>query len=267
MYCRALAFAEKAEGTIANYRRDVCAFAAYLGGRRVTEKRAAAWKNHLREKGYCPKTINSKLAALNGFFRFLGLEIKIKYLKIQKQLFRQENRQLSREEYSRLLSQARKSGQTRLALLMETLGATGIRIGELKYITTEGAKRGSVCIFLKGKIRIVILPEKLCRKLTNYARRYGITGEIFVTASGKSLSRRQIWHEMKRLCRQAGVEESKVYPHSFRHLFATVFYAACKDIVRLADILGHSSVETTRIYVAISCEEHKRQLERLGLVL
>ena len=266
-YCQWLNFLEKAKGTIAKYRRDMKEFAAYMGEKTVTEEAAAEWKTELNAKGCSPKTINAKLAAINGFFRFMGWGIKLKFLKIQKQLFREEKRQMSREEYSRLLRQAEKSGQERLALLMETLGATGIRVGELKYITAEGARKGKITIALKGKIRTILLPERLCRKLTDYANRHGITGEIFVTASGKSLSRRQIWHEMKRLCRRAGIEESKVYPHSFRHLFATVFYAACKDIVRLADVLGHSSVETTRIYIAISCEEHRRMIERLGLVI
>ncbi|MFR6094778.1 MAG: tyrosine-type recombinase/integrase [Dysosmobacter welbionis] len=151
---------------------------------------------------------------------------------------------------------------------METICATGIRVSEVQYITMEAAKRGRTDIFLKGKIRTILLPEKLCRKLLKYAQKHKTaSGEIFLTRSGRSLSRRQIWAEMKQLCRYAGVEPGKVFPHNFRHLFATIFYRACKDIVRLADVLGHSSIETTRIYLTTSGAEHAQQLNRLGLIL
>ena len=174
---------------------------------------------------------------------------------------------MSRQEYDRLLTAARSSGQERLALIMETLCATGIRISELRYITVEAVERGRATISLKGKIRTILLSTKLCRKLLKYARKQKIAaGEIFLTSSGKGISRRQVWFELKRLCKAAGVEASKVFPHNFRRLFAVTYYRVCKDIARLADVLGHSSIETTRIYLTISGEEQARQLDRLGLV-
>ena len=162
---------------------------------------------------------------------------------------------------------ARTQGRERLALLLETICGTGIRVSEVRYVTVEAVYRGRAEISLKGKIRTILLPGKLCRKLLKYARKQKIaSGEIFLTRNGTSLSRRQIWTELKRLCKSAGVESAKVFPHNLRHLFATIFYRACKDIVRLADVLGHSSIETTRIYLVTSGAEHARQLERLGLV-
>lgn len=150
---------------------------------------------------------------------------------------------------------------------METIGATGIRVSEVRYITVEAVRRGQAEVALKGKIRTILLPNKLCRKLLKYARRKKIaSGEIFLTGSGKGLSRRQIWAEMKRLCKYAHVEPGKVFPHNLRHMFAVAFYRICKDIVRLADVLGHSSIETTRIYLLTTGEEHRKQLERLGLI-
>lgn len=208
------------------------------------------------------------LASLNGFFRFLGREdCRVKFLKVQRRLFRDAGRELTRPEYERLLSAAQSRGQERLALLMETICATGIRVSEVKYITVEAARQGRADISLKGKIRTILIPNKLCRKLLKYARKNKTaSGEIFLTRSGKGLSRKQIWAELKRLCKHAGVAVSKVFPHNLRHLFATSFYKACKDIVKLADVLGHSSIETTRIYLVTSGAEHARQLERLGLV-
>ena len=197
----------------------------------------------------------------------MAWHIKVKILKIQRQLFRDPARELTREEYTRLLTTARETGQERLALIMETLCATGIRISELRYITVEAAKDGRATISLKGKIRTILLPAKLYRKLTKYARKEKIaSGEIFLTKSGKPITRRQVWYELKRLCKAAGVEPTKVFPHNLRHLFATTFYRAQRDIVRLSDILGHSSIETTRIYLTVSGAEQQRQLDRLGLV-
>ena len=233
-----------------------------------TIEMAAEWRDHLLSKDYAPVTINSMLAALNGLFHFLGWdECRAKFLKVQRRLFRDAGRELTRQEYERLLAAARARGQERLALLMEAICATGIRVSEVRYITVEAAQRGRTEISLKGKIRTILLPGKLCRKLLKYARKHTtVSGEIFLTRNGTSLSRRQIWTELKRLCKSAGVESAKVFPHNLRHLFATIFYRACKDIVRLADVLGHSSIETTRIYLVTSGAEHARQLERLGLV-
>lgn len=266
-YCLSLLADERAAGTISKYRRDLTAFAHWLDGRAVTKETAAGWKSHLSHRGYAPRTVNSMLAAVNGFCRFAGLPIKLKFLSIQRQIFRDSSRELTKEEYDRLLAAARESGQERLALIMETLCATGIRISELRYITVEAAQTGRATISLKGKIRTILLSTKLCRKLLKYARKQKIAaGEIFLTSSGKGISRRQVWFELKRLCKAAGVEASKVFPHNFRRLFAVTYYRVCKDIARLADVLGHSSIETTRIYLTISGEEQARQLDRLGLV-
>lgn len=259
---------ERSAGTIENYLRHVRTFAAWAGGRSVTRELAAEWKAHLLTQDYAPVTINAMLAALNGFFHFLGRDdCQVKFLKVQRRLFRDAGRELTRPEYERLLAAAQSRGQERLALLMEAICATGIRVSEVKYITVEAARRGRTDISLKGKIRTILIPAKLCRKLLKYAQKHKTaSGEIFLTRSGKSLSRRQIWAELKRLCKYAGVEPSKVFPHNLRHLFATTFYKACRDIVKLADVLGHSSIETTRLYLAASGAEHARQMERLGLV-
>ncbi len=257
---------DRSEGTVEKYRRDVRAFAAWLGDRALEE--APAWREHLLERGYAPVTVNSMLSAVNRFLKFLGREdCKIRFLRVQRKAFREENRELTKAEYQRLLNAAREEGQERLELLMETICATGIRVSEVRYITVEAANWGEMDISLKGKIRTILLPTKLRRKLLKYAKRQRIiSGEIFLTRSGKSLSRRQIWREMKAICKKAGVEESKVFPHNLRHLFATTFYKACKDIVKLADLLGHSSINTTRIYLMTTGAEHARQLEKLGLV-
>lgn len=267
-YGRDLATEERSHGTIENYLRHVRIFAAWLNGTPATKEQAAGWKEYLISQGYAPTTINSMLAALNGLFRFLGWdECRVKFLKVQRRLFRDASRELTRPEYEHLLETAKERGQDRLALLMETICSTGIRVSEVCYITVEAAQRGRAEISLKGKIRTILLPRKLCRKLLKYAKKNKtVSGKIFLTRNGTSLSRRQIWAELKHLCKYAGVEPSKVFPHNLRHLFATIFYKACKDIVRLADVLGHSSIETTRIYLVTSGTEHIRQLERLGLV-
>lgn len=266
-YCASMLADERAAGTVAKYRRDVTAFARWLGGRPVSKENSTGWKAYLLNRGYAPRTVNSMLAAVNSFFRFAGWNIKVKFLKIQRQLFRDATRELNRAEYTQLLAAARSNGQERLALIMETLCATGIRISELRYITVAAAQQGKATISLKGKIRTILLSTKLCRKLLKYAKKQKIaTGEIFLTSSGKGISRRQVWHELKRLCAAAGVESSKVFPHNFRRLFAVTYYKASRDIARLADVLGHSSIETTRIYLTVSGADQARQLDRLGLV-
>lgn len=266
-YCASMLADERAAGTVAKYRRDVTAFARWLGGRPVSKENSTGWKAHLLNRGYAPRTVNSMLAAVNSFFRFAGWNIKVKFLKIQRQLFRDATRELNRAEYTQLLAAARSNGQERLALIMETLCATGIRISELCYITVAAAQQGKATISLKGKIRTILLSTKLCRKLLKYAKKQKIAvGEIFLTSSGKGISRRQVWHELKRLCAAAGVESSKVFPHNFRRLFAVTYYKASRDIARLADVLGHSSIETTRIYLTVSGADQARQLDRLGLV-
>lgn len=260
---------EHCAGTVEKYLRDAKAFVRWLGDGRMTEESAAAWKEHLQNLNYAPTTINSMLAALNGLFRFLGWDdCRVRFLKVQRRLFRESNKELSREEYSLLLATARSMGRERLELLMETICATGIRVSEVQFITVEAIQRGRAEVALKGKIRTILIPNKLSRKLMKYARKQKIvSGEIFLTRNGKEISRRQIWAEMKALCKKAGVAPTKVFPHNLRHLFATVFYKVSKDLIKLADILGHSSVETTRIYLLTSGQEHQQQMERLGLVL
>lgn len=259
---------DRSAGTIKKYLRDVCALSQWLGDEPMTKERAARWKEHLQKEGYAAVTVNSMLAAANGLFRFLGWdECRVKFLRVQRRIFREPRRELTREDYERLLATARQLGKTRLELLIETICATGIRVSELRYITVETARTGRAEISLKGKIRTIMLPSKLCRKLLKYAKKQKIAfGEIFLTKSGKGLCRHQIWREMKWLCRHAEVEPSKVFPHNLRHLFATEFYRASRDIVRLADVLGHSSINTTRLYLITTGREHIQQLERLRLV-
>lgn len=267
-YGRWLRQEEKTQATVEKYLRDIRAFARWLEGQSVEREKVAQWKEHLLAQRYAPATINAALAALNGLFRFLGWDgCRAKFLKIQRRIFRDKGREMTRVDYNALVAAAREQGQHRLALLMETLCATGIRVSEVRYITVEAARRGRAEISLKGKIRTILLPGKLCRKLLKYAKKQKtVSGEIFLTRNGTSLSRRQIWAELKRLCRYAGVEAAKVFPHNLRHLFATAFYRASRDIVRLADVLGHSSIETTRIYLLTCGDEHKRLLDRLGFV-
>lgn len=237
-------------------------------GASVDKEAAVGWKSWLVKQGYAAITINAMLSSLNGFFRFQGWEeCRVKFLKIQRRTFREQERELSRTEYERLLDTAGKSGNLRLALLLETICATGIRVSEVKYITVEALRQKRTDISLKGKIRTIFIPGKLCKKLREYAKKRKIkSGEIFITRNGKSICRRQIWGEMKKLCEKAGVNSSKVFPHNLRHLFARTFYSMSKDIVKLADVLGHSSIETTRIYLISTGETHARQMERLGLV-
>ena len=259
---------EREAATIEKYLREVELFATWMEGQPVTKEQVARWKAHLTASGFRPGTVNGKLSALNKFLSFLGWsDCRVKYLRIQRRVFRNTDRELTKDEYLRLLGTAQEMGRERLTLLIETICATGIRVSEVRYITMEAAQAGRAEITLKGKIRVILLPGKLCRKLVKYARKRKITsGEIFLTRSGRSLSRRQIWAEMKALCAKAGVERSKVFPHNLRHLFARLFYRACRDVVKLADILGHSSLDTTRIYLISTGAEHARQLERLGLV-
>jgi len=268
-FCCYLWQEEREAGTIEKYSRDVRKLAAWLEGQEVTKELAIRWKEHLRESSYNPVTINSMLAVVNRFFRFCGWEdCRVKALRLQRTLFRNEKRELTREEYQRLVTAARQRGDERLALLMETICATGIRVSEVRYITVEAVREEQAEISLKGKVRTILLPGKLCRKLQKYAKGKKIaSGEIFLTRGGVRLSRRFIWAEMKRLCQAAKVAPDKVFPHNLRHLFARTFYRACRDIVQLADVLGHSSIETTRIYLVATGEEHRKRLDNLRLLL
>lgn len=265
---RHLCLEEREPATIEKYLRDVRAFTAWLDGRPLEKEAVVAWKEHLLASGYAPSTINSMLIAVNRFFRFQHWdELRVKTIRVQRRIFRSREKELTKEEYIRLLETAHSLGRERLALLMETICATGIRVSEVRYITVEAARAGRAEIALKGKIRTILLPGKLRRKLLKYAKKQNTgSGEIFLTRTGKGMSRRQIWAEMKVICKKAGVASSKVFPHNLRHLFARTFYRVCRDVVQLADVLGHSSVETTRIYLASTGDEHIRRMNRLGLI-
>lgn len=267
-YGRYLKQEERTPATLEKYLRDVRAFALWLDGRPVTREAVTGWKERLLAERRAPSTVNAALSALNGLFRFLGWEgCRARFVKVQRRLFRDDSRDLTRSDYDALITAAKSQGKERLALLMEAICATGIRVSEVRYLTVEAAKAGQAVISLKGKIRTILIPNKLCRKLLKYAKQQKTaSGEIFLTGNGNSMSRQQIWAEMKRICKYAGVELSKVFPHNLRHCFAVAFYRSCKDIVKLADILGHSNIETTRIYLLTSGAEHKRALDRLGLV-
>ena len=257
---------EKSAGTVEKYLRDTAGFAMRMGDHPITKEAVAAWRDGLLEEGYAPVTVNSMVAAVNVLLRFLGREnCRVKALRLQRKLFREQSRELTREEYDRLIFAAQN--KPRLALLMETICGTGIRVSEVKYITVETARAGRADISLKGKVRTILLPGKLCRKLLKYAKKNKIaSGEIFLTRSGKGLTRRQIWAEMKALCDRAGVERTKVFPHNLRHLFARTFFKVTRDIAKLSDVLGHSSMETTRIYLISTGAEHARTMDRLRLV-
>ena len=259
---------EREESTIEAYLRSLTRFAEWADGRAVTKELAMEWKTALSESGYRPISVNAMLAAVNKFFTCMGREdCKVKYLKLQRQMFRKSEKDLSKEEYQRLVQAAHEKGDLRMELILETICATGIRVGELKYITLETVRAGVAEIALKGKIRTILLPHRLCRKLQKYAKQQKIaSGKIFLTQDGLPVSRQYVWTRMKALCEPAGVERTKAFPHNLRSLFARSFYGSCHDVVRLADVLGHSSIETTRIYLMSTGKEYLRQLDKLGLV-
>lgn len=259
---------ERAALTIEKYIRDIMAFFRHLDGRAATKERVVEYKALLVEI-YAPGSVNSMLSSLMSFFSFLGWnDLKVKSLKIQRRIFDSEEKELTKAEYQRLLQAAKGNQNERLYLLLQTVCSTGIRVSELKHITIEAVVNGKAEISCKGKRRTVFLPEKLCKMLKRYIRERKITsGPVFVTKNGKPLDRSNIWSDMKKLCAAADVSEKKVFPHNLRHLFARTYYSIQKDVVRLADILGHSSVNTTRIYTMESGETHRTQLQKLGLLL
>lgn len=259
---------EKSSGTISKYVHDVTLFAEWMQGERVLQEHTVQWKNDLVESGRMLTTVNSMIAAVNSFFRYVKWGYHIKYVRIQKRFFRADEKVLTRSDYDKLLKTAYRQGKESLGLLMETICATGIRVSEIRYITMEAARSGRAEILLKGKHRTILIPDKLCRKLKRYAAKRGIRrGELFLNKRGKSMDRKQIWSQMKALCKFAGVSEKKVFPHNLRHLFARVFYRASKDITGLADVLGHSSIETTRIYLVSTETERIKKIAQLKLVL
>ena len=259
---------EKAPATIGKYIADVKAFADFLNSESISKEKLVEYKRTLIEK-YAPASVNAAIASINCFLKFIGLQnLCVKSLKIQRRIFTDRERDLSKDEYKRLLRAAEKKDNKRILYLMQTICATGIRVSEVKYITIEAVRCGRVQIDCKGKMRIVMIPDKLCKALAKYAKSRKIKeGPVFVTKNGKPVDRSNIWHEMKKLCKIANVSEKKVFPHNLRHLFARTYYSVQKDIVRLADILGHSSINTTRIYTMETGEIHLKQISKLGLLL
>ena len=285
-YERFLRREEKSPATCEKYLRDVQGFLFYLEEDRrnegiglkermrrklrdrIREEDVQNYKQHLTESGYSPSTINAKLTAIRCFLGFEGVtDIRVRNLRIQHKPFLSEKKLLTKDEYEKLVTVAAETGQEKLSLMIETLCATGMRVSELSYMTVEAAEAGEIRISLKGKIREILISGKLRRKLSAYAAREGITsGPIFLNGKGEALHRSQIWQMMKALAETAGVDASRVFPHNLRRLFARSFYTVRKDIAKLADVLGHSSIDTTRIYIATTADEHLQILEELKLV-
>lgn len=260
---------EKSNATIEKYVRDVHAFKTFLQGSEVSKENVVLYKKQLISQSYTARSINSMLASLNSFFRFLNWDnTKVKPLKIQKQVYCSEEKELTKAEYTRLINIAKQKGNERLDLILQTICSTGIRVSELQYITVEAVRNGEACVSLKGKTRTVFIIKTLKQKLLRYITKQGIkSGPIFITRNGKPMNRSNIWREMKNLCIEAGVNPNKVFPHNLRHLFARTFYGIEKDIAKLADILGHSSINTTRIYIISTGNEHRQGMEKMQLII
>ena len=259
---------ERSNTTVQKYRYDLYLMLHFLCGRILTKSELILWKENLMGR-YAPASVNTKIAAINGYLQFMGWhELMLKPLRIQQSLFLEEEKELTREEYIRLVKAAKRKENERLSLVMQTICATGIRVSELKFITVEAVYRGKTEIVNKGKVRVVFLPEKLRTMLKKYIQSHKKTeGSVFTTRTGKPLDRSNIWRDMKKLCESAGVSEKKVFPHNLRHLFARTFYSIEKDLSRLADILGHSNLVTTRIYTAESGWVHAKQIDKLNLIV
>lgn len=264
-FYRYLVAEEKSKATTEKYLRDIDAFCRFAGEMPVTKDVAVAYKQHLLERGYAVRSVNSMLASVNSLFSFLGWQdCRVKSLRIQREAYRPESRELTKAEYFRLLDAAQSPG---LRLVLETICATGIRVSELRFFTVEAMQAGEITVRCKNKTRRILIPGKLRKRLRNFAQKEKIhSGPIFLGRNGKPLDRSRIWALMKSLCAAAGVERSKVFPHNLRKLFARTFYSQEKDIAKLADVLGHSNINTTRIYIISTGAEHRRQIERLGLI-
>ena len=258
---------EKSKATLEKYIRDIETFYAWLGDKELNKLCVLNYKKYLTEN-YAVASVNSMLSSVNSFFAYLEwYELRVKTIKVQKQIFASNEKELTKSEYERLLSATKEKHNRRLCLLMQTICSTGIRVSELRFITVEAINLGKTEINCKGKCRTVFLPTILCKMLKNYAREQKIkSGAVFISKNGNPLDRSNIWSEMKKLCKAANVSEQKVFPHNLRHLFARTYYTLQKDIVRLADILGHCSVNTTRIYTMETGEIHRKQIQRLGLL-
>ena len=259
---------EKSDNTIEKYIRDVRAFCMFAEAREISKAVVMEFKASLVEK-YEVTSANSMIAAVNAFLRFMGwVDCCIKQFKVQKKAFCSEDKELTKAEYIRLVDAAKSDGNERLNLILQTICGTGIRVSELQFITVEAVRKGEAVVSCKNKTRTVFIVRELQKKLLNYIKAKGLTaGCIFITKSGKPMSRCNIWREMKALCEQAGVSPDKVFPHNLRHLFARTFYGIEKDIAKLADILGHSNINTTRIYIITTGAEHKRKMENMNLII
>ena len=259
---------EKSAATTEKYIRDVKAFAEYMQNNEITKESVLAYKKHIQQN-YAVRSVNSMIASINGFFSFLcWYDLKVKALKIQRQVFCSEEKELTKPEYLRLCRAADEKRNERLKLILQTICGTGIRVSELRYITVEAVKNGEAVVNCKSKTRVIFIVKELRKKLLRYAAEQKIkTGMIFITKAGKPINRTNIWREMKSLCKAANVNPQKVFPHNLRHLFARVFYGIEKDIAKLADILGHSSINTTRIYIISTGTEHRRRMENMHLIL
>lgn len=264
-----LAMEEKSEHTIEKYLRDVRAFLLYIGKEPLCKETAIAYKQRLLDSGYAVRSINSMLTSVNSLFRWKGwTDLKVKTLKLQRQIFCPEERELTKEEYLRLVRTAEAEGNERLSLLLQTICSTGIRVSELPFITVEAARRGEAVVSCKGKTRTVFLVKRLQKKLLCFAAKQGVrSGSLFLTRNRRPVSRTTVWREMKQLCARANVDPGKGFPHNLRHLFAREFYGVEKDIVKLADLLGHCSIETTRIYIISTGIEHRRRMESMRLLI
>lgn len=262
-----LVLEEKSRATQEKYLRDVNTFARFLNGRNARKEEAIAWKRRLIELGYAVRSINSMLASINSFFCFQAWDdCKVKNIRLQHPTYCAEQKELTKEEYLRLLDVCKKDYQ--FCLVLQTICATGIRVSELQYFTVESVQHGEITVSCKSKTRTILIPQKLKKALLKFAKEQHISdGLIFRSRSRKAMNRSSVWRKMKQLCKAAGVSESKVYPHNLRKLFARTFYNAEKDIAKLADILGHSSINTTRIYIITTGTEHRQRIEQLGLVL
>lgn len=267
-YREHLQLLERSTATVEKYLRDVRAFARFAQGQTITKETVIAYKTRLRER-YAARSVNSMLASLNGLFAFLGWQdLRVRALKLQQTVFCPAEKELTRAEYMRLCRAASERRNERLSLILQTICGTGIRVSELQCITVEAVRRGEAVVCCKAKTRTVFLVKELRQKLLRYAAARGIRrGSVFVTRTGKPVSRTNIWREMKALCRAAGVNPQKVFPHNLRHLFARTFYGLEKDIAKLADILGHSSINTTRIYIVSTGTEHRKRMENMHLIL
>ena len=259
---------EKSSATLEKYMRDITTFFVWLAESKLDKIAVLRYKEHLL-MNYAPASVNSVLSSLNSFFEYNEWHcLKVKMLKIQKQIFAEKNKELTKAEYERLLTAAKDKKNERLYYLMQTICSCGIRVSELKFITTDAVRCRQATINCKGKMRIVILPKQLCKILTRYIKENNIkSGSVFVSKNGRPLDRSNIWSDMKKLSEFAGVSKDKVFPHNLRHLFARTYYTLQKDVVRLADILGHSNVNTTRIYTMESGDVHRKQIQKLGLFL